>query len=304
MYSKSTTLVLKYFIVQVLFLCFYFVSYSQFDTSRVSLLSKNNQLEPVSYSQIEIKIDSIFATYPKPVQRRWASSLGAGPVNTKNTYLSPITYSGISLGYYGYLSTYKKWGISDWELDVRLSLFSKVKDSQNEFSVVVRKFWHKQVYQSPNTRLNIYGGLGGNYGMFFNKREYNAGLSSRNSTQLFLHVQPSVLLRYRFKLGGQQFDFNQQFATPVIGLGFLPNRESTLQSSEDTGADHEVFFSSFHNTWGITSHSYIDWHRMKQGKERRVFFRLGVRYDALHIDHTIRYQSDVTAFTLGLVRKL
>ncbi|MFT3995561.1 MAG: hypothetical protein QM660_14720 [Dysgonomonas sp.] len=232
-------------------------------------------------------------------------SLGIGPSKMKNSYLSELTSSGTTFNISSNISSYKKWGIQDWKFQIKYRESDSFDDDTETFFLSASHFRHKLVHRNMNNTffMHVGGGIHAEFGT--SGREKASGYN-QNSLNAYLNIEPSFLLKYRFKLGRQQFDFSQQLSTPLAGAAILPQYgfmvHTSISDSENT--DLGFAFTSLHNMWGIKSSSYLDWRLTSNGTERNTFIRLGIEYTGCRVSYKTKHQLGETLFTLGFVYKL
>lgn len=255
------------------------------------------------YSQIETD-----ARRAKPAESNpcyFSLSLGGGSSKMKNSYLSELTSSGEVFGISSNFSSYKEWGVYDWNFHLKHRNSDNFNDETTSFFVSVSHFRHKLVHRNVNNTLFLYvgGGINGEFGV--SERENALGYN-QDSFNSYLNFEPSFLLKYRFMLGTQHFDFSQQLSTTLVGVAILPEY-GTIVHTSISGEEKSyvnLTFTSLHNMWGLRSSSYLDWRLTSNGVERNTFIRLGLEYTGYRINYKTKHQLGESLLTLGIVYKL
>ena len=226
---------------------------------------------------------------------------GVGSAYLKNTYASPLAFSGPSV-YVGTNSVrYKKRGVLDTFIDISFDIAGQ--GPLLNLTVKTGYFYHWLLYS--DTKLFFYTGLGGSSNTNLMRNTNGFGYNHLSLTEA-LNVSPSVMLKYRLQLFGQNFDLSQQIYTPFIGCGVYP-RYSYLgyNSQSDSKILFTLILTSLHNSWGLNGRTYIDWRQKdKKGEEKKTFLRFGYQYEGSRVNFDGNsFQMSKGHFFVGTIKK-
>ncbi len=251
----------------------------------------------------QLETDASRAIQYKSNPKYRAISFSIGSIYYKNSYLSPLSYSGTSIGLSTNTTSYHKWGTYDWAL---YGQFDMTGDSGEMMGGQLKyeSYWHWVLYST--SKLFLYAGIGGQIdgGATLNNNSVGYNQFSGN---MDINALPSLMLKYRFQIFNQSFDFSQQLSTPVLGFGIYPRYGHAAYGSLSDSDDLEfgTLFSSLNNCWGLSGRTYIDWRiKNKMGAESNSLLRVGYQYDGFRLNYDENsFQYSRASFIIGLVHK-
>ncbi len=253
------------------------------------------------YAQLETDASRAIQYKSNPKYR--AALFSIGSVYLKNSYLSPLSYSGISVGLSTNTTSYHKWGAYDWAFYGQFDLAGD-SDEMMGGQLKYESYWHWILYSSK--KLFLYAGIGAQVDGVAMLNNNSVGYN-QFSANMDINALPSLMLKYRFQIFNQSFDFSQQISTPVLGFGIYPRYGHAVYGSLSDSDDLELgtAFSSLNNCWGLSGRTYVDWRiKNKTGAENNTFVRIGYQYDGFHLNYdenTFQYSRGL--FIIGLVHK-
>lgn len=272
------------------------------------------------FSQIES--DSSRAKHPGKIvynPHYINASLTFSAMAARNELLSPISFYqpayGLNLSFW----YFQEWGFLDANINSYYSRLMNMagliadygQSGYGNIGTTLNTYWNFLLFKNQANKFFIYGGAGPELDI---KAEYlsNSATSYNNlSLNMFLTVNPSIVLKYRLAIGKEKFDVGQHIRFPLFGVGILPLYSSMAYIPLSDGPDEElqgesgaVFVTPF-NLHKIDLQTTFDWRITRtSGEESNCILRLAYAFkgSAIQFDQN-NYQSAYQTFMVGLIVK-